>query len=114
MLKALPQITERGVLKACLELLSYHPKVAFAFRMNSGAMTVGEGAKKRHIRFAFPGASDIMGMLRDGRFLAVECKAPGKKPTADQYAFLDHVHTANGVSLWVDNCNTLKERLDSC
>lgn len=61
---------ENAVCKACLEIL--HIRGVPAYRMNSGAYKAGE----RFIRFGAPGLPDIIGVLPDGRFLGVECKAP--------------------------------------
>lgn len=44
------------------------------------------------------GVSDIVGMLRGGRFFAIEVKRPDEKPTAEQAAFLALVREAGGAS----------------
>ncbi len=45
------------------------------------------------------GASDLIGVMRpSGRFIAFECKAPGKKPTADQLAFISLVERMGGCA----------------
>ncbi len=62
---------EADVLKAVLATLEMHPKVAWVARMNSGAFEV-EG---RFVKAGFKGCSDILGMLKGGRLLAVECKS---------------------------------------
>ena len=95
-------VTEAQVQKTVLSYLRHHPRVAWCHRMNTGAVTVPatETTKKRFIRFAFPGCSDIIGQLRDGRFLAVECKRPvGRWPvTSEQAAFIEAVNGAGGVA----------------
>ena len=67
-------------------------------RMNSGMFKVGEPGNERWVRAAFKGCSDILGQLRDGRLLAVECKRNGEQPTPDQQAFLLHVAAHAGVA----------------
>ena len=42
------------------------------------------------------GIADILGVYK-GRFLAIEVKRPGLKPTADQQAFIDNVNEAGGI-----------------
>jgi hypothetical protein len=60
------------------------------------------GGKRRFVRFnGAKGCSDILGILPGGRFMAVECKLPGNRPTADQQAFLDAVRTAGGLAVVV-------------
>jgi hypothetical protein len=53
------KLSERMVQNACLDLLEASPKVAFAWRQNTGAVKIA----KRFVRFSFKGCSDILGML---------------------------------------------------
>jgi len=87
-------IPERDVLKDVLGAVTYHPRVAWAERMNSGVMQQGG----RYVRFGFVGCPDIIGQLRDGRFLAVEVKRVGKDPTEKQHEFLGLVHRNTGLA----------------
>lgn len=89
---------ERDVLSAVLDYLALCPRVAWFHRMNTGGVEREYNGKKRFIAFAFPGCSDIIGQLKDGRFLAIECKRPGKVATSDQWQFLCNVNRANGVA----------------
>ena len=79
---------EARVLAAVLAALRNHPRVAWIERMNNGAIKTDD----RFIRYGFRGCSDIIGQLRDGRFLAVECKAPDGRLTPEQSDFLDRVN----------------------
>jgi len=98
--KGPPKLRERAVLRACLDLLANHPKVAFSWRQQTGAAKIGE----RYIKFGFKGGSDIFFVLKkSGRFGVCECKATGKEPTADQVAFLANVHAAGAVGVCVDD-----------
>ena len=65
------------------------------FRANTGMVSTPDG--KRVFRAGFRGCSDILGMLRGGRWLAVEVKRPGKQPTDDQRTFLDAVNRGGGL-----------------
>lgn len=84
---------EADVLKAVLATLEMHPRVAWVARMNSGAFQV-EG---RFIKAGFKGCSDILGMLKGGRMLAVECKSSKGKESADQAAFGARVAQDGGM-----------------
>ena len=84
---------EASVLKAVLATLELHPKVAWVARMNSGAFQV-EG---RFIKAGFKGCSDILGMLKGGRTLAVECKSSKGKESPDQAAFGAAVAAGGGL-----------------
>jgi hypothetical protein len=90
----LPKLLESDVLPAVLGALHVHPRVAWVHRFNSGVMDI-DG---RNVRFAFKGCSDILGQLKDGRFLAVEVKRPGGMPTPDQAQFLARVVANGGVA----------------
>jgi hypothetical protein len=85
---------EAACLVEVIKTLRGHPAVAWVERQNSGAFRDG----KRFVRFGWPGCSDVLGQLRDGRFLAVEVKAPGGKASEAQQLFLSRVRAAGGIS----------------
>lgn len=89
---------EAAVLASVLKFLHVHPSVAWARRMNSGAFQIGQGASARWFRAGFTGCSDILGQLKDGRFLAIECKAERGRVSPEQQAFLDTVRQNGGVA----------------
>lgn len=100
------QIPERAVLHACLEYLAR--KNVFAWRQNQGSMKMPNEVdpanpfrrrKNRFIRFAgVDGISDIIGIYK-GRFLAIETKRVGKKPTKEQRDFLDAIEKGGGIAI---------------
>ena len=90
--------SEADILKACLKLLKAHPKVAIAYRVNSGTFEMGSGDNKRYIRANTQrGISDIMGALKDGRVLACEVKSAKGIAHEHQQAFLDKINAAGGL-----------------
>ena len=92
--------SEHQVQTACLQYLAVCPQVAWAERMNSGAVKIPvPGGKDRFIRYGFPGCADIIGQLKDGRFLAIEVKSPIGRVTDQQQKFLNRVADNKGVSL---------------
>jgi len=98
---------ESDVLKSIMAYLKIHPKVAWIARINTGAMLIDH----RFVRFGFNGCSDIIGQLKDGRFLAVEVKRPGNVPTKLQNAFIQMVNDNGGLAFWADDVFTVEERL---
>lgn len=98
---------ERDELKACLEYLELHPAVAFAYRVNTGAMQV-DG---RWVKFGPRGQPDICGMLKGGRALYFECKRVGGKPSVEQWGFLKAVKDAGGLAGW-GGLKQLQEMID--
>lgn len=69
---------EGPVLKAVGQLLSIHPKVAIAIRMNSGlAYDQNDAPVRFHMLVRGDGVCvDYVGALKDGRTFALECKRP--------------------------------------
>lgn len=94
------EIPEAVVLKDVLAALLRHPRVARAWRVNSGAghLVYRDGSASRFLRFGFPGSPDIHGVLHGGTALFVECKRLGGKLTDDQDAFLNHMRKVGAVA----------------
>ena len=121
--RAKPVQREAPILAAVCELLAHHPKVLFAARQNSG-MASYEAKSGRyapvffyriltHNNLTLP---DVWGILKDGRFLAVECKAPPfKEPRNDrefrQANFLMLVRNLGGVALFCTDVSQVEEAL---
>lgn len=91
---------EAAALVEVLQALRASPLVAWVQRQNTGAAKVGN----RFIRFGWPGCSDILGQLRDGRFLAVECKSPTGHLRTEQAIFLERINQAGGLGFVARNC----------
>lgn len=68
------------------------------WRQNTGCLQDKTG---RWIKYGLcVGSSDLIGIYK-GRFLAVEVKVPGKRPTSEQLNFIDVVNKAGGIAAWV-------------
>lgn len=80
----------------------------FAWRQNTGAMKI----QNRLVRFGIPGMADIIGVLPNGRFLAIEVKTKGNKPTLYQKDFINRIKTNNGVAIVAYSVEDVKEKLE--
>ncbi|MDR0411958.1 MAG: VRR-NUC domain-containing protein [Treponema sp.] len=90
--------TENEIVKASLEYLQ--ARNIPAIRMNVGAVRFAdENGRRNFVRFGTPGMSDILGILPDGRALAVECKTANGKLSNFQSEFLDAIRHNNGVAI---------------
>lgn len=90
---------ERDILAAILAFLHVHPRVAWAHRMNVGAVEhLNRDGTTRRVRFAFAGCPDVLGQLKDGRLLAIEAKKHDGRVTEDQVAFLSRAARHNAVA----------------
>ena len=58
---------------------------------------------KKYIPPPQKGISDLLVCAPDGRFIAIEIKRPGNKPTPEQEAFLKQVIEAGGIAMVADN-----------
>ena len=95
-----PEPLEAQVLAAVLRALQHHPKVAKAWRMNTGAghLSHQRGGQSQFMRFGFKGSPDIHGYLTDGRALYAEVKRPSGKVTPEQEAFIADARKAGCVA----------------
>ena len=92
--------TEHQVQSAILRYLAVSPRVAWAQRINTGAIKIpAPGGRDRFVRFGFPGCPDILGQLTDGRLLAIEVKSHTGRASEAQADFLALVATHGGVSV---------------
>jgi hypothetical protein len=105
------KIPEAVVLAACLEYLEAGG--IFAWRNGSGRARFGSGASARWVQFGIVGGADILGVLGDGRILAVETKSTSGRTTLAQDAFLDAIRGAGGVALVVRSLDDLIEGLEA-
>lgn len=119
-LKRLPGIAERDISGPVKKLLAMHKNVAIATRINTGsgylvdyatmqnimAALGGEAnfearfGRRRWLEFGTPGCSDYLGLLRDGRMLALEVKAQKYVPSQvsdEQRSFLAVVNQHKGL-----------------
>ncbi len=91
---------EAAALVEVLRALRASPAVAWVERQNSGAAKVGN----RFIRFGWPGCPDVIGQLRDGRFLGCEVKGPTGRASTEQTLFLAQINQAGGLGFIARNC----------
>ena len=105
----IPEPTEAQVQASILKYLKFHHRVIWSARFNSGAAfeeSEDGSSNRRYIRFnTLAGCPDILGMLDDGRLIAIEVKRPSwRKPTCDrektQEAFLDLCREHGAIALF--------------
>lgn len=91
-----------------MDMLLTHPKVCWAmvittgvFKVKGGCITVGHYMSDEQKQKT--GMSDIVGMLKNGKFFSIETKVPGKEPTEVQYEFMDLVNRNGGLAFWADS-----------
>lgn len=79
-------------------------------------MGVYDPKTKRHRslpKYARKGVSDILGILDDGRFLAIEVKKDAKsKPSKDQRDFIDEINNKGGLGFVAFSIDCVLAKLD--
>jgi hypothetical protein len=92
--------SEADILRAIMALLKRHPRVAQVWRQNSGTFAErNRDGSTRYIRAnTARGMSDVMGVLRDGRTLAIEVKSRTGRMRPGQEEFLATIRQAGGVA----------------
>lgn len=58
--------------------------------------------------YAKAGVSDIIACIK-GRFVAIEVKRPGQKPSALQVNFINAINSIGGLAFWADNLDEVKD-----
>lgn len=97
---------EASIQDSILEYLNLQRGVQ-AWRRNVGAVKLENKGKKRYVKFAQPGQSDIWGIGPYAVHIEIEVKQPGEHPTQLQSYWLNMCRAAGAIAFWCDS-------LDSC
>lgn len=89
-------------------------KQIFNWRQNTMGVYCGNDdyGKAKFRKAPATGVSDILGVLPSGRFLAIECKRPGGKPSVEQMEFIDNVNANGGLGFIADSLDKVMEMLE--
>jgi hypothetical protein len=96
-----------------LTALLYHPRVADAYRMNTGAgkLLFADGTTSRFIRFGKKGSPDIHGYLKDGRALFVETKRPSGRKRKEQVEWINRASRHGCVAFFARSIDDVRKEL---
>jgi RecB family endonuclease NucS len=75
----------------------------YHYRNNTG--------RRGGVSYGFVGSADIIGILPNGRFLAIEVKRPGGVASFEQLEFLANIAKNGGVAFASDNLQTVIDHL---
>lgn len=65
------------------------------------------------MRYSFKGCSDILGQMKDNKFLAVEVKSVRGRLTEYQSQFINKVNQSGGLALVVRSLDDLQNALNN-
>jgi penicillin-binding protein-related factor A (putative recombinase) len=110
----LTQPTEKQIQNSILVMLR-HYKI-FCWQNDSvGIFDAKKGVyRKNNSSFYIKGVSDILGILPDGKLLAIEVKTPQriKNTTEHQERFIKEINLNNGIAFVATSVNQTKECLE--
>jgi hypothetical protein len=106
--------TEDQVKNAILRYLAVERRVVWAARMNSGkGKLLRPDGTQTWISFGFTGCPDIMGMLRDGRYLAIECKRADGRVRPEQWQHITQAADHGAVAIIARSVEDVQTALDA-
>jgi len=105
-------VTEGEIQNQILDWLNL--KQIFNWRQNTMGVYCGsdDQGKAKFRKAPATGVADILGVLPNGRFLAIECKRPGGKPSPEQIEFIDNVNANGGLAFIADNLDIVIETIE--
>src|SRR3990167_7357363 len=87
--------SEQEIQKSILEYLRI--KKIVCFKHHSTGSTIRDG-KAVFFAHSEKGISDIIGCTKEGRFIAIEVKKPGGRPSPEQLEFIEMVNKQGGIA----------------
>ncbi len=100
--------SESAVLRECMLWLKQYG--ALVVRTNTGTVRLDSG---RWMKSGSPGWPDITGLLPDGRFIGVECKARrGGKQLPQQKRIEQEIRKRNGIYILARSADDVAKSLD--
>lgn len=80
------------------------------WRNNTGSIKTPDG---RFVTFGLKGSADILGIMRGGRFLAIEVKTATGRQSEHQKNFQNMIESFGGVYILARSAEDVKRRLES-
>lgn len=98
---------ESDIQKQILDYLRY--KHIFCFKHNNIGIKKQNGS---YIPSGMKGVSDILGLLPDGKFLAIEVKRPKGIVTEYQQEFIEHIKNNKGLAFVAYSLDDVMKYID--
>lgn len=102
------ELTEKQIQNMIIEYLNLSGH--YVWRNNSGMVKMqNKDGSTRMWKAGVKGSSDIIGIAKNGRMIAIECKRPGKKMTQEQQWFLVEIKNRNGYAFVADSLEKVQQ-----
>lgn len=105
------KVKEKDIQNAILDYLAHCPGRYWA-NNNTGTYDPVKKCFRRTPRHFIAGVSDIIGVLPDGTFVAIEVKTPKGRLSESQKIFLNNIQECNGIAFVARSVLEVKDRLD--
>ena len=105
-----PPPKESAIVAACIKTL--FTLGCYVWRNNTGSYTP-EGSN-RFIRYGKVGSADIIGVMKGGKFIAVECKSGKNQQTEPQKLFQKYIEEKGGIYILAHSVDELLEKYHGC
>jgi hypothetical protein len=106
--------TEHQIQDAILRYLARERRVLWAERMNSGkGLVVRPNGSTQWMKWGFVGCPDIMGQLKDGRYLAIECKSHSGRVRPEQRQHITQAADHGAVAIIARSVEDVQTALDA-
>lgn len=103
-------LSEKDIENQILKLLRFKYNI-FAWKNYSTGIYDPRTRKFRKAH-TIKGVADILGVLLDGKLLAIEVKKKPNKPTIDQINFINHINSRHGIAFVAYNLTDVENHLD--
>jgi hypothetical protein len=105
-----PAPLEKDIQAAIIEYAWYTFRLKL-YRRNTGAMPATYNGKKRFVRFSEPGQADLWGIApHNAKHIELEIKRPGKRPSDEQFDWIEACHKAGALAIWADSIEMFEEK----
>src|SRR5687768_8866491 len=98
---------EQQIQAAILALLRMHG----IFCWKSNTTGVYDPTREMFRTNHYKGVSDIIGVMKGGRLIAVEVKRPGGKSSFEQQTFIDSINENGGLAFVAHSVDEVQEKL---
>ena len=106
-------IKEKEIQNAILDYLAHCPG-KFWTNASTGIYDPVKKCFRRTPRHFVAGVSDILGVLPDGTFVAIEVKTAKGRVSENQKKFLEDIQRCNGIAFVARSIDDVRERLHGC
>lgn len=100
-------MTERTLQTIVLKYLSNHPNVVRAWAQDSDSIKARKFTKTNNKK----GVSDIIGLLDNGKLLAIELKQGKNRPSVHQLEFIEQCERAGAIAFFAWSLDEVKLHL---